>query len=341
MPEKLLSEPLLSIRKNPKNLGAGDEDLFKHELQKHIAPVKKITLSDIYATGNGIVIAKEKTVIPGFFSKSTTIVFLPVLKFYLHLLKRIIRNRFVIVKPPAIFITDRFSGNYFHWITEALPRLLAGGTDVKSSPVILPASYRQFSLIEESLKIAGFSVKYLKEKKFYLLRNVLFITHFETAGNYNDYFIQKTRETLTKDLGCIPSSRFVYISRTKADRRKIANEADLLPVLSKFRFEIVYCEDLSLQKQRILFSQTKILVSNHGAGLTNMVFLPKGSSVLELRYKDDKHNNCYFSLASALDIDYYYQQCLPVNPELDSYEADLIADKEIFAASILQICNSK
>jgi len=341
MTENLLSDPFISIRRNPKNLIGGDEALFKHELQKEIAPVKKVTLHNVYVTGNGIVINKEKTILPGFFSKPATIVFLPAFKFYLHLFKRIIRNRFVLVKPPVIFITDKFSGNYFHWITEALPRLLAGGTDVKSSAVLLPASYHQFSFIEESLKIAGFSVRYLDEKNFYLLRNILFITHFATGGNYNDYFIQKTRETLNKDIATAPPSRLVYISRAKAERRKIANEEDLLPVLTKFQFEIVYCEDLSLQEQRNLFSQTKILVSNHGAGFTNMIFMPKDSSVLELRYKDDNHNNCYFSLASALEINYYYQQCLPVSPQSDPYEADLIADKEIFAASILQICNSK
>jgi capsular polysaccharide biosynthesis protein len=341
MTEKLLSEAFVSNRRNPKNLGAGDEDLFKHELQKDIAPVKKVTLYNICVTGNGIVIAKEKTILPGFFSKYATIVCLPAFKFYLHLFKRIIRNRFVILKPPVIFITDKFSGNYFHWITEALPRLLAGGSGIKSFPVLLPAYYHQFSFIEESLKIAGFSVRDLNEKKFYLVRNVLFITHFTTGGNYNDYFIQKTRETLNKDVTAAPPSRLVYISRGKAERRKITNEKDLLLVLKKFQFEIVYCEDLSLQEQRNLFSQTKVLVSNHGAGLTNMIFMPAATSVLELRYQNDRHNNCYYALASALDIDYYYQQCLPVNTTEDPYAADLVVDKEILRALLSQVCNSK
>jgi capsular polysaccharide biosynthesis protein len=219
--------------------------------------------------------------------------------------------------------------------------LLAGGSGIKSFPVLLPAYYHQFSFIEESLKIAGFSVRDLNEKKFYLVRNVLFITHFTTGGNYNDYFIQKTRETLNKDVTAAPPSRLVYISRGKAERRKITNEKDLLLVLKKFQFEIVYCEDLSLQEQRNLFSQTKVLVSNHGAGLTNMIFMPAATSVLELRYQNDRHNNCYYALASALDIDYYYQQCLPVNTTEDPYAADLVVDKEILRALLSQVCNSK
>lgn len=55
--------------------------------------------------------------------------------------------------------------------------------------------------------------------------------------------------------------------------------------------------------------ETKYLVSLHGAGLTNMLFMHKGGSVLELRKSDDSNNNCYFSLTSALDLNYYYQKC--------------------------------
>ncbi len=55
-----------------------------------------------------------------------------------------------------------------------------------------------------------------------------------------------------------------------------------------------------------LFNSVKWLVSIHGAGLTNMIFMNKGCHILELRNKDDKDNNCYFSLASAVGLNYYY-----------------------------------
>jgi hypothetical protein len=37
-----------------------------------------------------------------------------------------------------------------------------------------------------------------------------------------------------------------------------------------------------------------------------MMFMSEGGQVLELRNEGDSHNNCYFSLASALSHDYYY-----------------------------------
>lgn len=340
MKEKYLSYSCVSIRKNPKNLIESDIALFNHELQKDIQGVKQLTLSNIYVTGTGFTIAKQGKVFPESFSKATGILFFSALQFFLHLFKRIIRNRFTIIKPCILFTIESANTNYFHWITEALPRLLAGGVDLKKHALILPKYYSQFSFIGDTLKCLGFSVRYMRKENFYLLKKVLFITHFATAGNYHDDFILKTQAELKNGLPDYRADKLIYISRSRAERRKIANEEDLIPLLSKLGFAMVYCEDLNLDEQRILFSQTNVLVSNHGAGLTNMIFMPKGSSVLELRYKDDNHNNCYFSLASALDINYYYQQCLPVNPALDPYEADLIADKESFTTLLLQICNN-
>lgn len=53
-------------------------------------------------------------------------------------------------------------------------------------------------------------------------------------------------------------------------------------------------------------SETKALGGLHGAGLTNMVFMPPGGHVLEVRFRGDAHNNCYFSLASAMEHGYWY-----------------------------------
>lgn len=40
-----------------------------------------------------------------------------------------------------------------------------------------------------------------------------------------------------------------------------------------------------------------------------MLFMEADTAVLEFRHQGDTHNNCYFSLASALNIKYFYQTC--------------------------------
>jgi capsular polysaccharide biosynthesis protein len=122
----------------------------------------------------------------------------------------------------------------------------------------------------------------------------------------------------------------LYISRKYAQKRKISNEADLERVLQKFGFTIVYCEEHSFFGQVSIFSKAQFLISIHGAGLTNMLFMPPGSAVLELHKRktnmQDQHSLVYWRLASALDHAYYHLICEPSDPEADFFAADFIVD---------------
>ena len=85
----------------------------------------------------------------------------------------------------------------------------------------------------------------------------------------------------------------------------------------------------------------KYLISNHGAGLTNMLFMQAGTSVLELRRENDGHNNCYFAQASALNLKYYYQLCKSENDDTDTYTANLIVDPLVLEKNIKTMLNIK
>jgi hypothetical protein len=64
-----------------------------------------------------------------------------------------------------------------------------------------------------------------------------------------------------------------------------------------------------------------------------MLFMPSGASVLELRHQTDCVNNCYFTLASALDLKYFYQTC-PSVADLDPHAADLVVDSSILRTNL-------
>ena len=57
-----------------------------------------------------------------------------------------------------------------------------------------------------------------------------------------------------------------------------------------------------------------------------MLFMREGGSVLELRHQADCINNCYFTLSSALDFNYFYQTCAPQEPAADPHDAHLVVD---------------
>ena len=89
--------------------------------------------------------------------------------------------------------------------------------------------------------------------------------------------------------------------------------------------------------QMRISQDAQYLISNHGAGLTNMLFMRPGSKVLELRKKGDARNNCYFALASALDLKYFYQLCNSKRPNENAHTADLIVDCRTLKATVEQM----
>jgi capsular polysaccharide biosynthesis protein len=100
--------------------------------------------------------------------------------------------------------------------------------------------------------------------------------------------------------------RKVYISRESALKRKVSNERELIPILEAAGFEIVQMEKFSFKEQRDLMRETKVLMGIHGAGLANLIFLPQDSKVVELHPNVERYNSCFYHLAAALDVDYYY-----------------------------------
>jgi hypothetical protein len=56
-----------------------------------------------------------------------------------------------------------------------------------------------------------------------------------------------------------------------------------------------------------------------------MLFMRSGS-VLELRHQTDRIRNWYFTMSSALNLNYFYQLCPPANEAEDPHTVDLYVD---------------
>ena len=72
-------------------------------------------------------------------------------------------------------------------------------------------------------------------------------------------------------------------------------------------------EEMNWNKQMQIMANTNILFSLHGAGLANALIMPKGAKMLEIRMSTGFNQVCYYELAGALSIDYYYLKADPVS----------------------------
>jgi len=206
----------------------------------------------------------------------------------------------------GIWITDNWTYAYFHWFADALPRLLACEEMIDGHQVILPDYYKNIPFISESLQFLGYSPFYYEPAKRLTIQQLLLPSHTAPIENYNSVVINNLRNRFLKNNGAKPQ-RKIYISRARAQMRKIINEKEVIALLRSFDVEIHYFEDYTLSKQVAIMAETKILIGLHGAGLANMLFMKEQGRILELKNSNDGRCHCYFSLASALSHHYYYQ----------------------------------
>ncbi len=330
----------ISVRNLPVNFDQADLKLFEHELERVIPTAELLHLEDVTLTSASMLFKGLKILPVSFpsYDYINTLGFKDKLTFLCknYLLRFIFRDR-ERFDFDAICVTDIWSRAYFHWMTDALPRLFTIRNEVQNATLLLPYAYRHEDYIEPSLK--PFSVKEVKYIRGSLLCKTLKVpTHTALAGNYNDRIIKAIRSLYTHYYLNKQNEQVlekVYISRAKTDKRKIANENNVIKVLESYGFKTVYFEEHSFEQQVKMALNAKYLISNHGAGLTNMLFMKPGSCVFELRKKGDSNNNCYFSLASALDLKYYYQVCEAINPDDDVNMTDLIVDCQLLETNIV------
>lgn len=305
-----LVEGYQSLRKPPKNVTREDEWLFSRDLQSSIPTsfavkirdvrIFRTTLTHIFGLGLGPTFSrsaaagrKAKLLLNG----SSLFAQLPGAQ-------KIERGTWVV---------DDWSAGYFHWLTDVLSRIELGLESLSEYPILLPSSFSNISFIADTIAVLNIPVIYISPSSRYKVRELVLTSYAAPTGNYNERILHNIVGRLQDSLlrvkgGCYPSikKRRVYVSRAKSYRRKVSNESELIPLLKDFGFDIVYPEDVCFMDQVLLFSSASILVGLHGAGLTNMLFMKPGGVILELRRTGDNHNNCYFSLASAMSLDYFY-----------------------------------
>jgi capsular polysaccharide biosynthesis protein len=211
----------------------------------------------------------------------------------------------------AVLSTIESSG-YFHWLTDALPRLailIEGGIFLDQvDGFIVPSNYG-LPAIRQSLELLGIT----QEKQLSPIRtcDLVECEHLilpslpGLTGNPAPWvrsFLRDSYLDLAKSIKTDFPTRF-YISRKET--RRVINEPEIIPLLKKFGFVSVQPEKLSFLEQVALFSKAEVIISPHGAALTNLMFCSEGTKVVELFLKDYV-NGCYWAIANLGNINYSY-----------------------------------
>jgi len=101
-------------------------------------------------------------------------------------------------------------------------------------------------------------------------------------------------------------SKRIYISREDATDRRVSNKKRLNRLLGAYDIHTYSLSSLTVREQIDLFSQAELIVSPHGAGLTNILFADQ-AAVIEMF--GQRKASMYDRMAEHLHHDYRMIEC--------------------------------
>ncbi|HXC05450.1 MAG TPA: glycosyltransferase family 61 protein, partial [Bacteroidia bacterium] len=198
--------------------------------------------------------------------------------------------------------------NYYHWCVDSLCRIYLSTRFLPDTyTLLLPEGVPSY--ITDSLSFFGITRVRLIPRKAVLQLPELFLMNYAAgSGRHHPRILSEVRNKIRSGLAARSAKPFrkIYVSRSRQQSRKIANETEVKQMLEQHGFETVYFEGMSINQQIERMQECSVFVSSHGANMTNTLFLPAGAQVLEL-INDREPNFCYWSLCSCIGIAYFYQ----------------------------------
>lgn len=234
----------------------------------------------------------------------------------------------------ACSLINYWSKNYYHWVIDCLTRIEGVEYYKKQTgcqPVLIinsnPTSWQI-----ESLKLLGYnSDDYLEWNISKAKVKKLIVPSFRRQGEWvAPSALHWLRERILGQLNLIKDnqpdySQNIYVSRAKASGRRVINEDEVIDFLKPLGFVSYSLEEMSFSQQVRLFSSAKRIIAPHGAGLTNIIFSPHNTSVIE--FVTPWVSSGYFVPSTILGFKHGCIECYqPSSQKLRQTRGDIIVD---------------
>ena len=185
--------------------------------------------------------------------------------------------------PLACSLVSRRSQQYGHWLQDYLPQLEAlehyARVTQETPTLIIDRAPRPWQL--DSLRLMGhdpdgcvrFPGDRLDVERLVVPEYIRLQDH-APRDLVSPRSIRFLRRRVFENLPAVPSPtpRRILISRAKAPRRRLLNEAALLTALEPLGFERVVPDDLTFTEQVQIFRHAEVAVIPHGSCVRNTVF---------------------------------------------------------------------
>jgi capsular polysaccharide biosynthesis protein len=202
--------------------------------------------------------------------------------------------------------------NYGHWLLQCLPKLYAFTLlrrRFRDLKVVLPplpaASPHQRTL--DLLGIGPEAVHVLPPREVSGFASAIVMPNLDIWSVAP--FASMAADRLIAGLpaapaGAAPRPARIYVHR-KVKARHVANFDAVRAVVERHGFEVLSFEDADLAEQVAVMQAARLVISEHGANTTNVLFCRDGARVLEL-FNPFSVEPAFWSIAARRGLDYGY-----------------------------------
>jgi len=289
----------------PHTIGRADKKAFDYNRNYTFDPALLFYLPNSYVYGNkGIVLTSRHHIFEEFthhFGISSLGKFLRKNPFYTF------TKNFKKVAGVGAMLVSPQSHNYYHWLNDVLPRIrlyepVLNSIDWFCISSAVPAKFLEilpeFGIDTQKILLIG------DKEKFHF--DHLYVASLPgSEGRSPDWASDFIRGKLIKKLPVAPAKK-LYFKRGNGTGRKILNEDTIISTLQALGFDIIDPGSLSIYDQVDVVQSAKMVISAHGAALSNLVFAQQHMAVIEIFSPDYFRTDCYYTLSSSLKLNYWY-----------------------------------
>jgi capsular polysaccharide biosynthesis protein len=217
---------------------------------------------------------------------------------------------------PLWSLCGRWSGNFYHLMTEHLPSLAMANALGFDGAYLVPGrspTARDFLAllgIPEN-RIIPHGGQNVEARELYISRPL--------PGHELHRYPKLVERYRALVLNALPEPnqgrgrRRIYVSRNQSRPvRHILNEPELMEVLRRYGFETIYTEKLNIREQLLTVRDAECWIGPHGAAFSHLLFAPPGCLAIEM-FSPQYVNPCMLSTINLLK-QRYYQLVSHVNP---------------------------
>jgi capsular polysaccharide biosynthesis protein len=203
------------------------------------------------------------------------------------------------INGRMVVLTQGASGhfNYAHWLFDIIPKIILISQHYKIDKKDFFYFSRLNKFQKETLKLMNINIdtkKFIDSNKFRHVEaeKLLAVTHpnyfnktfFFSHSNLPVWIILSLKKIFQKKILKKSNYKKIFIDRTDSNQNhcKLTNNKEVITFLRKKNFKILKLSNLKFIDQVSIFSNCKMIIAPHGAGLANIAFCSFNTKVVEI-----------------------------------------------------------